>query len=369
MRPSQPFRPFFALAALDAIIGVLPWLASGGPPTPEWHRDELLFGMVPAVMAGFLLTALPRWTRTAPISRAGRNALVAFWCAGRLAHAGLPAFAQPLSAGFILTFAAILAHRIAATRKSREYKVVALLIIVGIAPLLPAALSPRVALAGTLGLVAIIAGRIVPALSGAYLALHGHEPAPRLPAPVEYASALALAGALAAWCLAIETHGLAGGLAAAFQSVRLLSWRGWQVARHPGLLALHSAYLCLPAGLTLQTLREAGLDVPGGEAEIHLWSTGAIGLMCLAVMASMIRRQTGRPFTNTASATAALAFGATAVPLRLLAQADAGTWLASAVFCWVAAFSLFLAAFGPVLLRPVAAPRSAQPAIPSGAER
>lgn len=137
--PSQPFRPFFALAALDAIAGVLPWLASGNPPRPDWHRDELLFGMAPAVMAGFLLTALPRWTRTAPISRGVLNALVAFWWVARLAHAGLPDFARPLSAAFILTIAAIPAHRIAATRKSREYKVAALLILLGAAPLLPAA--------------------------------------------------------------------------------------------------------------------------------------------------------------------------------------------------------------------------------------
>jgi uncharacterized protein involved in response to NO len=274
--------------------------------------------------------------------------------------------ARPLSAGFILTLAAILVHRIAATRKRREYKVVVLLILLGVAPLLSAAVSPRIALASTLGLVAIIAGRIVPALSGAYLSLQGHRPAPRLPASVELSSALVLALVLAGWSLAIATGGIASGLAAVLQMIRLLAWRGWQVARHPGLLALHFAYLCLPAGLTLQALREAGLDLLGGNAEIHLWSTGAIGLMCLAVMASMIRRQTRRPFYNSTAATAALVFGMMVVPLRLLAQTHAEIWLAPAALCWVAAFALFLAAFGPVLLQPGAMCR---PAISSGAER
>lgn len=366
---SQPFRPFFVLAALDAILGVLPWLASGNPPSPEWHRDELLFGMVPAVMGGFLLTALPRWTRAAPISRAGLNALLVFWCVARIAHAGPLDLGRLLSAGFVLTLAAILARRIAATRKGREYKVVVLLTFLGVAPLLPAAVSSRIALASALGLVAIIAGRIVPALGGAYLALHGLKPALRLPMPLEHTAALALAVALAGWCFGIETGGLVSGLAAALQLARLLSWRGWQVARHPGLLALHLAYLCLPAGLTLQALRDAGLDLFGGNAEIHLWSTGTIGLMCLAVMASMIRRQTGRPFSSSAIATAALVFGMAAIPFRLLAQTHVEIWLVPAALCWVTAFALFLAAFGPVLLQPATGTRSTRSAVPGRADR
>lgn len=358
-RPSQPFRPFFALAALDAMLGVLPWLVLRDPPGADWHRDELLFGMVPAVMAGFLLTALPRWTRTAPVTRAGLHGLVGFWSLGRLAHLGLPELAPTLSAGFLLAIAAILGHRIAATRKRREYKVVALLFLLAMAPLLPAGPSPRIALAAVLGLVAIIAGRIVPALGAAYLAPDGRLPASR-PAPaLERAAALALAAALLLWSLGFGTGGLMSGLAAMLQGVRLMSWRGWRVARHPGLLALHLAYLCLPVGLALLASAEAGLAVPGRHAEIHLWSTGALGLMCLAVMASMIRRQTGRPFANAAGVTAALGFGAAAVPLRLLAQVDAEAWLAPAAACWIAAFGFFLATFGPDLLRPGGGTRAA----------
>lgn len=31
-------------------------------PPVAWHQHELLFGFVPAVIAGFLLTAVPNWT-------------------------------------------------------------------------------------------------------------------------------------------------------------------------------------------------------------------------------------------------------------------------------------------------------------------
>ena len=82
----QPSRSFFVLAALEAVSGVLPWLAgiwSERTTAAVWHRDGLLFGMVPAVMAGFLLTALPRWTRSTPISRHLLRGLIALWLVSR----------------------------------------------------------------------------------------------------------------------------------------------------------------------------------------------------------------------------------------------------------------------------------------------
>jgi uncharacterized protein involved in response to NO len=33
----------------------------------SWHIHEMLFGFVMAAVAGFLLTAIPNWTKAAPI--------------------------------------------------------------------------------------------------------------------------------------------------------------------------------------------------------------------------------------------------------------------------------------------------------------
>jgi len=71
MKPSTsapPFAIFFPLAALDAFIVGGGWIcALRESPVSRaiadiaaWHRRELLFGYVVAVLAGFLLTALPR---------------------------------------------------------------------------------------------------------------------------------------------------------------------------------------------------------------------------------------------------------------------------------------------------------------------
>ena len=33
----------------------------------DWHVHEMLFGYLPAVMTGFLFTAIPNWTGRLPI--------------------------------------------------------------------------------------------------------------------------------------------------------------------------------------------------------------------------------------------------------------------------------------------------------------
>ncbi|KPH80364.1 hypothetical protein AE618_13630 [Bosea vaviloviae] len=364
-RPRQPFRPFFVLAALDAVAGILPWLGSGSDLLPEvmsstaWHRDELIFGMVPAVMAGFLLTALPRWTGASLVSGALQNGLLVLWLAGRMAHLWAPSLSQPLSAGFILCLAATLAVRIASARRMREVKVVTLLVLLASgavlvdtrSSLLPADAGHRIALAALLGLVAVIGGRITPALTHSFLSLQGKEARPGLPRSVEIAAALALAAALGLWCLQRGPGGAVCLLvAAALQLARLVSWRPWRVARHPGLIALHLAYGWLPIGLCLAAWRGAGLPDVSEAMVVHAWSAGTIGLMCLAVMQSMIRRQTRRAFLNPRGANAALACAALCAPFRLLSDIGGALWLPLAATGWIAAFGIFLTAFRRHLL-------------------
>ena len=72
---SYGFRPFFLLGPLYAGLAILAWLpvfygelslATTFSPR-DWHVHELLFGYVPAVVAGFLLTAIPNWTGRLPL--------------------------------------------------------------------------------------------------------------------------------------------------------------------------------------------------------------------------------------------------------------------------------------------------------------
>ena len=51
----------------------------------DWHVHEMLYGYLPAVVTGFLLTAIPNWTGRLPIQGMPLLVLVAVWLAGRVA--------------------------------------------------------------------------------------------------------------------------------------------------------------------------------------------------------------------------------------------------------------------------------------------
>ncbi|WP_162131588.1 NnrS family protein, partial [Bradyrhizobium liaoningense] len=67
---ANSFRPFFLLAAIQAALSILAWLpifygelsvsSAFGPR--DWHIHEMLYGFLPAVITGFLFTAIPNWT-------------------------------------------------------------------------------------------------------------------------------------------------------------------------------------------------------------------------------------------------------------------------------------------------------------------
>src|SRR5829696_9076634 len=90
---SYGFRPFFLFGALYAGLAILVWLPTfyneitlATTFTPrDWHVHELLYGYLPAVIAGFLLTAIPNWTGRLPLQGKPLLVLVVIWLAGRLA--------------------------------------------------------------------------------------------------------------------------------------------------------------------------------------------------------------------------------------------------------------------------------------------
>ena len=67
------FRPFFLLGAVYAGLAILVWLPvfhgelslhTAFAPR-DWHVHEMLYGYLPAVITGFLFTAIPNWMRSA----------------------------------------------------------------------------------------------------------------------------------------------------------------------------------------------------------------------------------------------------------------------------------------------------------------
>ena len=353
---SPPYRVFFLLAALDAMLGVavwLPWMPEGPDPV-DWHRNLLLFGTVPAILAGFLLTALPRWTGRPSIPPALTAALAGSWLCAR---AVLPVSAPvglALSAAFMLAVSSIAAAQVFAARDRRNPKVVALLgcfcagIVLTAAGVQPA--SHRLAVASLLGLVMVIGGRVTPALTAAFAGGQGIALAIRPSRSVERAAAASAGGALLLWVLAPQhpATGILSAGAAAAQAIRVLRWQGWRSAASSAVTALHVGYGWIAAGFALLGAHVLDPGRVSQAAAVHAWTVGAVGTMSLAVMASMMRKHGQRPFARLPAATASFVCITACAVARLLAEfapGGAAIWTGASAAAWIAAFALFVRAF------------------------
>ncbi|MFN3688582.1 NnrS family protein [Salinarimonas sp.] len=377
---SLGLRPFFLAGALHAAFAMalfVPWyLGMVAPPSAlpplAWHAHELLFGYVPAIVAGFLLTAVPNWTGRAPLAGPPLAGLLALWLFGRLAilmGAGLPPVAIALaSLAFPLALTAFVAHEILRAGNRRNLKIVGILVVLCAAKALfhaelaatgAAETAERIALAAIVLLVSIVAGRIVPAFTGNWMKAASRGPLPAPFGPLDRA-AMILAGAALAAFAAIPTvpaiAAPAGALLLAsgtIHLVRQLRWAPHRTLPEPLVTILHVGYLFVPAGFVLLGL-DALLGLPGaGSAGLHAWSVGAIGVTTLAVMTRASLGHTGRALCADGATVAIYAAIVAAAILRILAALDpahAGLLLPAAGLLWIGAFLGFASAYGRKLL-------------------
>ncbi len=370
------FRPFFLLGSLWAVVVMacfMPMLAGHlALPTAfspvEWHVHELLYGYLTAVIAGFLLTAVPNWTGRLPVVGAPLLWLVLLWLAGRFAvlvSAWIGAsVAAAIDMTFLLALGFVIAREIVAGSNTRNLKVLAVVAVLILANGLfhLEALTDignghgtRLGVAAAVFLIMLIGGRIVPSFTRNWLV----RAAPgRLPKPFDRFDALVVAVsavALILWVVAPDAKPAAIALmtAALFNFLRLARWAGERTAAEPLVTILHVAYAFVPIGFALVALAVYRPDLITPTGALHGWTAGAIGLMTLAVMTRASLGHTGRPLTAerpiiliyTAALAAALARIAAAFGL---AQQ---TMLYAAAIAWIAAFTGFLVVYVPLLMR------------------
>lgn len=342
-------------------MSAMQFLSAIGMPANEWHRNVLLFGTVPAILAGFLLTALPRWTRRPPASRRVVQSLVALWLVGRVTFLFVrPGAGLALFALFVLWLAVLVARPVIAARDRRNLKIVLFLFIYCASIALTAmscelVLALRMALASVVCFVAIIGGRGIPALTEAYIEKGGGRIVIGSPAAVERLAATATACALVGWIAMphAQLTGVACAVAACAHTVRLAQWRAWRTVASPAVLALHVGYAWTIVGFALLAAHVLAPQSIGRAAAIHAWMIGAVATMGLAIMASMIRKHAGRAFAPSAPATAAFVLIFLSALSRLLVELlpSAGAFFTTlAAISWIGAFALFFAAFRRMLV-------------------
>lgn len=376
---SYGFRPLFLLAGVWAALAMAVWSASlsAGFVLPsaygmlDWHVHELLFGYVPAVVAGFLLTAVPNWTGRLPVVGTPLLVLVLVWLAGRaamlLSAAVNPWLAAVIDMAFLAMLMAVIAREILAGSNWRNLKV---LVLIGL--LLAAnglfhyeaigsgaaatGYSARFGLSVTLMLIMLIGGRIVPSFTHNWLARRGEGAMPvsfnRFDAVVMAASALTFIG----WVLWPDERLLAilfviaGGL----NLWRLYRWAGYRASAEPLVLVLHAAYAFIPLGFFTGAIALAWPQIANPGAFVHAWTAGAVALMTLAVMTRASLGHTGQPLRATPAIASIYVLVALSAVFRILAGFNlvADVLIYAAAALWIAGYTLFVILYAPLFLKP-----------------
>jgi uncharacterized protein involved in response to NO len=376
---SYGFRPFFLGAALFTSLAVLAWVAIFAGrvsvdflyPPREWHVHEMLFGYLPALIAGFLLTAMPNWTDRMPLRGAPLLLLFLLWLGGRLLMAfpwGGATTAAVADGAFLVILAVYIWREIAVAGSWDRTPIGVLVSLYACANILfhfsasrgvPTDLPERLALSVMTLMLTVIGGRLAPTFTREYLADRSIAPLPVIFSPVDGVAIVLVPVGAVTWIIEPESLWagsllIVGGIA---NLIRWLRWRGWKTYQEPLVLILHIGYAWI--GLFLVALGASILGVGfTPESAVHLLTTGAMGTMTLAVMTRASLGHTGRPrHADRLTVTIYLLINLGAL-LRIFApSADIPTaltyiMLGLSAFCWSGAYLLFAFHYGPYLVGP-----------------
>lgn len=370
------FRPFFlggaALAALSVVYYMVIFFGGfqtlGTLGAVGWHIHEMIFGFAPAIIAGFLLTAVPKWTRIPLPTGTALAAVFGLWLAGRLAMAMAGVIPYLAVAMVEFLFLPVLALAISIpiikARTPRNLGFVPLLFGLATANALfhlnqlgilsgVGGLATDAGLGIIIVIIAIVGGRVIPFFTVNRL---GHARLKRGRKVDIMAMILTVAWLVTmlvfptSWATAAIA--ILAGLA---NLIRMKSWGSFRTAKVPLLWVLHVGYAFVGVGLILYGL--AILDVAGTRsAAVHALTTGAIGILCLGMMARVSLGHAGRELK--AHKITAFAFGLITlaallrvfIPL-LIPAVYTGAVIASSV-AWTGAWVLFLVIYAPILVQP-----------------
>ncbi|WJK12135.1 NnrS family protein [Pseudomonas fluorescens] len=372
---SLGFRPLFLAGAGFAALAILVWglwlyghwfdLQPAGAML-AWHRHEMPFGFATAIVAGFLLTAVPNWTGTPGVRGGALIALVAVWLLGRVAWwMPLPvALILVLQWIFLPLLAVMLARDLIAAGKRDNYPIVLVLgLMAGCQALTLIGLFnddtglQRQGVLGALWLITalmtVIGGRVIP-----FFIQRGLN---RPPAPASHPlpTRLLLIGSLLTaitfvaglndsprvWLAAL--FALTGSL----QIWRLIRWHDRGMWRVPLLWSLYLAYGWMALAIWAMAAWHLGL-LGQQSLATHALAVGGVGGLILAMIARVSLGHTGRLLQPAKGVVLGFALVLIAAGCRVLLVPFSSLGLGLSVVLWCAGFALFLRHYTGILLKP-----------------
>jgi uncharacterized protein involved in response to NO len=367
------FRPFFLLAALFATLVIPLWLLvlGGRLQAPSvvlpavWHAHEMLFGYTTAVLAGFLLTAVARWTGLRTAAGPSLMALAALWTLGRVAMsipAVDPLLRAAIDVSFLPALAASIGLPIVRARNFRNLVVVGVVVLLAGANLLihldtlgvTPGMSRRALLLATnlvVFMMLLIGGRVIPMFTRNALRDDRIRSIPWL-------DRLSLGAMFCLMLLEVMgTGGLATSLVAAVTGMAVLArmrhWGTLASRRDAMLWVLHVGHGWIGAGLLCTAL--VPLWPALAASATHALTAGAIGTLTLGMMSRVSLGHTGRFIVSSRGLRAAFVLISAAAAIRVAAPLlglDYLALLSVSGVIWSLAFATFLMDMGGKLLAP-----------------
>jgi uncharacterized protein involved in response to NO len=381
------FRPFFLAAGIYAVIAMLAWVTwlilhsanavilepTINVPAHLWHGHEMLFGFAAAVIAGFMLTAVPGWTGARRVAGAPLLFLFACWIAGRIVmwlSSFLPALLVAgidmlLLPSLALTIAFALFKRFQA--RNAIFLLLVMILIVTNALVHAewlgwmddvASYAMRIAILNITLMIVVLGGRITPSFTRNAMLRQGiTDGHPRHHRLLEVASIAGVAAVL--FGTATNAPATVIGTLALFAAIANLArqslWCPLFTRDDPILWSLHLAYLWIAIGLATIACAELTGALSLSAAQ-HVLAVGTVGGMTLAMMtraplghtgrALVVRRPIALAYLMMALAAALRGFG-----LDLMPQLYFEIVLAAGLL-WSAGFAIFAAIYLPILIGP-----------------
>tara|TARA_R110000772_G_scaffold195101_16_gene305844 strand:- start:3204 stop:4439 length:1236 start_codon:yes stop_codon:yes gene_type:complete len=373
---SLAFRIFFLLGAAWAFLAVGIWTLwfSGQwteswvfPPT-LWHAHEMIFGFAALIASGFLLTAVQTWTGLRSAHGGVLIALALLWLIARvslLINAGPWSLAVFCVAqfGWWLGVIACFSYLIIKAKNQANRVLILLLSAMFMCNTLFVFLliKQEFAAASYMGqsaivlfcvLITLIGGRVIPFFTARALGQKQYKN-PLLDNVLFWSSLFASVVFGAQFYFAFTQQ--AAGILILLSIGHLWRLRQWY---HKGiwqeslLWSLHLSYLAMALGLLLAGLSLLTPLLALKDA-LHLISISAVSGMILSMMSRVSLGHTGRALKINVSLNGAFALLLVAGLIRALSGLTEHVlfyWQLSAWF-WLAAFSLFLWHYLPILTR------------------
>ncbi|NRP52601.1 MULTISPECIES: NnrS family protein [unclassified Marinobacterium] len=309
------FRPFFLLGAAFAALSIPAWALSflgliefkfyGG--AYAWHLHEMLFGFFPAIMVGFLLTAVQTWTKRKCIEGWWLAALVLTWLLGRITLAFQPVFFRDYTIVIDLLFlpacAVFLARPILQAKMWRNLFFVPILLVMAMMNTVfhfslssdsivdITTISHAMVILAAL-VMSIMGGRVFPMFTA-----NGTK-TPRVNS-IRWLEQLSILSIVIVFITTLAQNFVPNTLSIAVlfvagisNLVRALRWRLWVTFKVPLVWSLHLSYLAMSLGFILLALAKMHL-IPSVSIGFHSITVGGMGLMILSMISRVSLGHTG----------------------------------------------------------------------------